>query len=209
MTMNYRPLPARFAASATFVAAMFGCSTPQPLLDQANNGATLAMSLQAEMANFRSTQANISQHRLDAIRRQLASMATYQVESDFDDRLKKLAGAASTMQLYTDLRGLADSRGADEKLLAKQLADIDADLAKVLAPLPDTAQALAATQKAMAVLGEELSPKDRIAAVSSFAKVIKASIDDNKKKIDAAKQGTPAAPVQSPAAAASSPAAGS
>lgn len=196
--------PFRIAASLTFMIILGGCSTPQPLLDQANNGATLAMSLQAEMANFRATQADISQQRLEAIRRQLASLASYQIESDFDDRLKKLAGDTASAQLYAELRSLADSRGTDEKLLIQKLAAIDADLAKVLAPIPDTTQALGTTQKSLAVLGEELSPKDRIAAVSAFAKKIKAAIDDNKKKIEAAKQGTPEAPVQAPAPAASS-----
>lgn len=192
-------------ACTACVAALQGCSTPQALLDQANNGATLAMSLQTEMMNFRATQARIAQHRLDSVRRQLASLSTYQVESDFDERLKKVAGTATTTQLYTDLRTLADSRGADEKLLAQHLAQIDADLSKVLSPLPDTAQALGSTQKALAVLGEELSAQDRIKATANFAKVIKAGIEDNKKKIAAASAGTPPAPVQPPAAAASAP----
>lgn len=175
-----------------------GCSTPQPLLDQANHGATLTLALQAELAAFRGTQAEIAQQRLDSIRRQLASLATYQVESDFDDRLRRLAGGGA-QTLYADLRTLADSRGGHEAALAKQLADIDADLAKLLAPLPDTAQGLAATQKALAVLGEELSSKDRLAAASRFARTIKAAIDDQRDKIDAARQATPPTPVQAPA----------
>ncbi|MDP1899447.1 MAG: hypothetical protein Q8K96_03200 [Rubrivivax sp.] len=186
---------------AALALALGACSTPQPLLDQANNGATLAMSLQTELAAFRVTQSDISQQRLDTIRRQLASLATYQVESDFDDRIRRLAGTAASQQLYNDLRTLADSRGTDERALAKQLADIDSDLAKVLAPLPDTAQGLAATQKALALLGEELSPKDRVAAISSFARTVKTAIDDNRQKIEAVRQATPAAPVQ-PAASA-------
>lgn len=190
---------ARVLPAAVLALGLGACSTPQPLLDQANNGAALAMSLQVEMANFRATQAEVSAQRLDSIRRQLASLATYQVESDFDDRVRRLAGSAGSQQLYTDLRALADSRGADERLLSKQLADIDADLAKVLAPLPDTAQALGGTQKALAVLGEELSANDRLAAVSGFARTIKAAIDDNREKIEAAKQASAAAPVQPPA----------
>lgn len=201
--VSRRPRFATLMAGTVCVAMLQGCSTPQALLDQANNGATLALSLQTEMVNFRATQADVAQHRLDSVRRQLASLSTYQVESDFDERLKKAAGTATTTQLYTDLRTLADSRGADEKLLAQQLAQIDADLAKVLSPLPDTAQALGSTQKALAVLGDELSAQDRIKATTNFAKLIKAGIDDNKKKIEAAKAGTPPAPVQPPVAAAS------
>jgi DNA repair exonuclease SbcCD ATPase subunit len=189
---------------ATLALALGACSTPQPLLDQANNGATLAMSLETELAAFRATQSDISQQRLDSMRRQLASLATYQVEADFDDRIRRLTGTAGSQQLYTDLRALADSLGTDERALARQLAEIDADLAKVLAPLPDMAQSLAATQKALSALGEELSPKDRVAAVSSFARTVKTAIDDNRQRIEAAKQATPAAPVQ-PAASTPTP----
>lgn len=192
---------ARCLPLAALALSLGACSTPQPLLDQANNGATLTMSLQTELATFRATQSDVSQQRLDSIRRQLASLATYQVEADFDDRLRRLAGTASSQQLYNDLRTLADSRGTDERALALQLAQIDADLAKVLAPLPDTAQSLAATQKALSALGEELAPKDRVSAVSSFARTVKAAIDDNRQKIEAARQATPVAPVQ-PAASA-------
>ena len=187
------------------VAVAPGCSTPQALLDQANHGATLAMSLQTEMTNFRAVQADVAQHRLDSVRRQLASLASYQIESDFDERLNKLAGTATTTQLYTDLRSLADSRGADEQLLAQQLAQIDADLAAMWLPLPDTAQGLATTQKALAVLGDELSVSDRVKVTSSFARQIKAGIEDNRKKIEAAQANTSPAPVQPPAAAASVP----
>jgi hypothetical protein len=159
------------------------------------------MSLQTELAAFRATQSDISQQRLNSIRQQLASLATYQVEADFDDRIRRLTGTASSQQLYNELRTLADSRGTDERALALQLAQIDADLGKVLAPLPDTAQSLAATQRALSALGEELAPKDRVSAVSSFARTVKAAIDDNRQKIEAARQATPAAPVQ-PAASA-------
>ena len=192
---------ARGLLLAALALGLGACSTPQPLLDQANNGATLAMSLQTELAAFRATQSDISQQRLDSIRRQLASLATYPVAADFDDRIRRLAGPAGSQQIYADLRTLADSRGTDERALALQMAEIDADLAKVLAPLPDTAQSLAATLKTLSALGEELAPKDRVAAVSSFARTVKAAIDDNRQKIEAARQATPAAPVQ-PAASA-------
>lgn len=187
-------IPACLAATTVLV----GCATPQPLLDQANNGAALTMLLQAEMNQFRAVQGDIAQQRIESVRRQLTSLATYQGNADFDERVKKAAGATATNQLYADLRMLADSRGADEKSLAQQLLQIDADLKKVLTPLPDVGNALETTQKKLAVMGEELSAEDRIKVVSSFAKEIKAGIDDNKKKIEAAKASTATAPVQSP-----------
>lgn len=185
-------------ACTTCIATMQGCGTPQPLLDQANHGAALSISLQTEMANFRATQAAIAQQRLNSVRRQLASMSTYQSESDFDERVKKAASTATT-QLYTELRTLADSRIEDEKVMTEQSQQVDADLAKLLSPLPDTTQALGNTQKALAVIGEELSARDRMDSAADFAKQIKAGIEDNKAKIEAAKAATTTAPVQSAA----------
>jgi flagellar biosynthesis chaperone FliJ len=185
-------------ACAAAAAVLVGCSTPQPLLDQANNGAALTMLLQAEMNQFRAVQSDIAQQRIESVRRQLASLATYQSNAEFDERVKEVAGATATNQLYADLRTLADSRGADEKALAQQLSQIDADLKKVLAPLPDVSSALDTTQKKLAAMGEELSAEDRIKIVTSFAREINAGIDDNKKKIEAAKANTATAPAQSP-----------
>lgn len=185
-------------ACATCIATMPGCGTPQPLLNQANHGAALSISLQTEMANFRAAQSAIAQQRLNSVRRQLASMSTYQSESDFDERVKKAAGTATT-QLYTELRTLADSRIEDEKVMAQQSQRVDADIAKLLSPLPDITQALGNTQKALAVIGEELSARDRMDSAADFAKQIKAGIEDNKAKIEAAKAATTTAPAQSAA----------
>lgn len=187
-------MPAVLLTTATLV----GCAAPQPLLNQANNGAALTMILQAEMNQFRAIQDDIAQQRIESVRRQLTSLATYQVNANFDERVKKLADATSANQLYSDLRTLADSRGADEKALEQQLSQIDFDLKKVLTPLPDVSNALETTQKKLAMMGEELSAEDRIKVVAFFAKEIKASIDDNKKRIEDAKAGTATAPAQSP-----------
>ena len=173
-----------------------GCGTPQAALDQANNGAALTMSLQSELQNFRAVQANVAKARIDSVRRQSAMLATYEAEAAFDERVVKAAGKDDALKLYTTLKDLADSRAKDEQALNTKIAEMDESFGKLLTPLPDSTQKLTATQKALAALGSELSAKERIALVASFAKSIKQTIDDNKKKIDAAANAAPDATSQ-------------
>lgn len=176
-----------------------GCGTPQAALDQANNGAALTMSLQSELQNFRAVQANVAKARIDSVRKQSIMLATYDADAAFDERALKVAGKDDALKLYTTLKELADSRGKDEQALNAKITEMDESFSKLLSPLPDATQKLTATQKALAVLGSELSAKERIVLVASFAKSIKQTIDDNKKKIDAAAYAAPDAKSQSAA----------
>lgn len=176
-----------------------GCSTPQAQLDQANNSAALAISLQAELQNFRAVQANVAKARIESVRKQSVTLSTYDADAAFDERVLKAAGKDDALKLYTTLKDLADSRAKDEQTLNAKITELDESFAKLLTPLPDATQKLAATQKALALLGSELSDKARIELVASFAESIKHSIDDNKKKIDAATIAAPDAKSQPPA----------
>lgn len=167
------------------------CSTPQPLLDQANHGAALAMSLQAELVNFRQEQARIAQQRLDSIRQQALTMAAYQADAEFDERVGKLAGNTASAKLFKDLQALADSRGADAQDMQQTLDALDAQLAKLLQPLPDNTQALQHTQQQLSAMGDELPWKARIKTVSRFAKAVKQNAEANRQKLQASQPSTP------------------
>ncbi|HET9645571.1 MAG TPA: hypothetical protein VFP68_19940, partial [Burkholderiaceae bacterium] len=120
-------------------------------------------------------------------------------ESGFDERVLRLAGKGDALALHASLKGLSDSRLIDEQALQARLAELDESFSKLLAPLPDSTENLAATQQALAALGEELSARERIELTSTFAQTIKKSIDDNKKKMAAAAAATPVAHAQLPA----------
>lgn len=172
---------------STLSIGLSGCSTtPTAALDQANNGAALTMSLQSELQSFQEVQVSIAKARIDSIRRQSIRLATYDADAAFDERILKAAGKEDVLKLYTTLKDLADSRAKDEQMLNSKIAEMDESFEKLLTPLPDVTKKIKATQKALAVLGEELSAKDRIELVATFAKSIKQTIDENKKKIDAA-----------------------
>lgn len=188
--------PAFVLCIAVLSGCFSGCSTPQAALDQANNGAALTMSFQAELQKFRSVQLDVARARVESIRRQEVTLATYELDSAFDERILRLAGKADALLLYSTLKDLSDSRIKDEQALKARISELDESFSKLLAPLPDSTEKLTSTQKTLAILGEELSAKDRIELASTFAQAIKKTIDDNQKKIDAAAAATPVAPAQ-------------
>lgn len=181
---------------AVLSGCLSGCGTPQAALDQANNGAALTMSLQAELQKFRSVQLDVARARVESIRRQEVALATYELDSAFDERILRLAGKTEALSLYSTLKDLSDSRIKDEHALKTRISELDESFSKLLSPLPDSTEKLTATGKTLAILGEELSVKDRIEMVSTFAQTIKNTISDNQKKIDATAAATPVAPSQ-------------
>ncbi len=186
--------------------ALAGCATPRPALDQANNGAALMASLQAELAKLRKTQATVAQLRLDSVRQQRALIASYEVDATFGERVQAAAGRMAQAQLAATLRELADSRALDEKALQEKMAALDEFADKLLSPVPDQAPKLSAAQQAIGALGQELSFEQRLKLAADFAAELNKTIEENKAKIDAAAAAAPTAPHQlaSPSAVAGS-----
>jgi hypothetical protein len=182
---------------AALLALLGGCaSTPQPALDQANNGAALTMALQAEVQKFRQSQTVILQARLAGVRKLQAQIARYEIDSGFDARVLAAAGKTEAIAMHQALIELSDSRIQDEQALAAKLAELNDAFDKLLTPLPDTTKELAAAQKALATMGDQLPVKERFKIVSDFAKSVQKSIEDNKKKIDDAAAKAPEASSQ-------------
>ena len=176
--------------------ALGGCKTPRPALDQANNGAALTVSLAGEIKDFHGVQAKISQARLDSVRRLRVRLANYEAEANFDERVLRAADKSDALKLYTALKELSDSRAQDESQLQGKIASMDEAFARLLDPLPDATKGLAATQKALAALGEEISTRERIAITTAFVKEIRKTVEENREKIKEAEQKAAAAPVQ-------------
>jgi hypothetical protein len=183
-----------------YALALAGCKTPQPALDQANNGAALTMTLKAQLTNLRTTQAKVAKARIDSIHRQKAQMALYQVDSAFDERVRLTAGDSARAQLLSTLRDLGDSRGKDQKDLDDALAALDKDMSALLAPVPDVDAKLGAAQQALAALGQELPLPQRAALLAGFASDVNKSLEQNRKKSEDAAAAAPTAPVQDPPA---------
>jgi hypothetical protein len=187
---------AQSCAVAVFVLLLAGCKTPQPALDQANNGAALTVSLQAQLAALRTTQANIARLRLERIRGEHALIAESEAASAFDERIASFSGNTAEAELASVLRELADSRAKDQKDLDDALASLDANMASLLDTVPAAESKVAATQQAMAALGEQLPLAKRAQIIAAFASDLKKAIDKNQEKGEAAAAAAPQPPVQ-------------
>jgi hypothetical protein len=183
--------PTRFLAIFVCACALAGCKTPQAALDQANNGAALTLSLQEQMAALHSTQSTIAKNRIESIRRLNAMVLDYKVASAFDDRVRMTAGGSAEAQLESDLRALANSLAQDHAELASSLASLDAEMSSLLQSVPVQDAQLAATQRAMAALGQELSLQHRAQVIAGFAATLKKTIDKNTEKSQAAAASAP------------------
>ena len=192
----------KLIALATCMCVLAACRTPQPAIDQANNGAALTLSLQAELARMRAVQARLAALRVERVRRQQALMAEFEAASAFDERVRIVIGDTAEQKLLDDLRMLSDSRAQDEQELATTLATLDANMARVLLPVPDQNGRLAATQAAMASLGAQLSLEQRARIIAGFASDLKKAIDKHQQAVEAATSARPVPLQDGPAGAA-------
>lgn len=181
-------------------ATLAGCSTPQVVLDHANQGVTLTTALQKELAEFERRQTVIEGLRGDVIKSDKRAVLELRREFVIDDQLFVLAGQQSRLASYRELGDLADLRSkaiSDEKTAADEFAKT---LDSTKAPLTPARAKLAETGKALGALGTELSSAERLSIVTSFLADVKSEVDKNKKKADASQAAGAASP---PAAAAS------
>lgn len=176
----------KLLALAACACVLGACKTPQPAIDQANNGAALTLSLQSELAHMRTVQARIARQRVERVRRQQAMVAEFEAASAFDERIRTVLGDVTEQKLLSDLRMLSDSRSQDDRELAATLAAIDTNMTQVLLPVPDQNGKLAATQAAMAALGDQLPLEQRAGIIATFASDLKEAIDKLKQKGEAA-----------------------
>lgn len=168
-------------------------STPQAALDQANNGTSLMLAMQGEVARFKAEQAAIASLRIDTIRQAQTNLARGQQITADDDRIYAAAGKKNISDNLTKVTALVDARAKDEKVLNDRIQEIHKNLSGLMTPLPSVDKEMKEAQKSLAILGNELSSQDRFKVFAAFAKDIKKSVDTNKKKIDEAKN-APLAP---------------
>ena len=169
--------------AAALLGSLAGCgSAPQAALDQANHGAALTAALESELRTLRATQASVAQSRLDSIRRLNTSMARFDAEAAFDERVQKAANKPAHAQLFSTFQELSDSRAKDEEALQATLAQADAAYAKLLLPAPDPGGQLQATRQALMALSEQLTIKERLALSAQFAKTVRRAVKDQKEE---------------------------
>jgi hypothetical protein len=186
--MNMTPKTGLILA-ITAILLTCGCSTtPQAALDQANNGTYLMLAMQGEIQKFRAEEATISRLRVDALlqaRLDLERKANIRAD---DDRLYAAAGKTAISANMPKIIALADARAKDDMALNATEEEINKSIGELLSPLPDMTKELENSKKSLAILGDDLSPAERLRIFANFAKDVKGSVDANMKKVEDAKQ---------------------
>lgn len=153
------------------------CSTPKVALDHANNGVALTALLQRELATYDQQQKTIDKLRRQVVIDETLQAKRYLRQNEFDDAT---ASDKGKFAVYTQMRQAAELHA---KLVADKAADekevqnaMDSLMKPAAPPLPK----IAATQKTLADLGEELPFADRLKLVSKFIKEVQAEVKSNK-----------------------------
>lgn len=182
----------------TLAAALAGCASPQAALDQPNHAAMLTVALNKELREFRAQQDRFAKARVANIRTLEAQLATYEIETGFDLRSRRMAGNDADATLLGNLIELAESKARDDAALQARLAELDTSLAKLIGPVPEMSTKLKATQAALAALGQELSLEERTKLVVEFARELRDQIEKAKAAAAQAAASTPGGGASAP-----------
>lgn len=168
--------------AAMLAAALTGCATPQPALDQGNATAALAARFSAELAAYRRSAARVAQLRVANIRDQERLIAQQSEIHDWNRRTAGLAGLGDAEASRQVLLALVASRASDAAATEARLAELDKHLATLVKPSPSSTAKLAELQQALAALGTELSAAERLQLALEAVQTVR---DEVKKNSDA------------------------
>lgn len=184
------------ASSLALLALLIGaCATPQAALDQANATASLAASFDVELAAYRKAAARVAAARLASIRRQEALIAQLAEVDVWNVRTAGLAGLGGSEDMRRSLVTLAATRETDEAATRQRLAELDAQLAAVVTPLPSASAKLAALKNALAEMGIELPASERIKLALDAVQTVRDEVQKNHAATSDAQSKTATAPV--------------
>lgn len=162
------------------------CSTPKVALDHANNGVALTAGLQRELVTYDEQQKTIDKLRRQVVIEETLQAKRYLRDNEFDDANASLIGDRGKFAAYTQMRQAGELRA---KLVADKAADekevqnaMDSLMKPATPPLPK----IAATQKTLADLGEDLPFADRLKLVTKFIREVQAEVKSNKEAAEAA-----------------------
>jgi len=164
-----------------------GCSTPRAALDVANNTAGLVGEMDKELREFRRVQATLDRHRKDLVREQAQAIASSQAviaENDLFGAETSGSAQATARSLQAMTVGLAEIDSTTQA----DLAALDKRLSELTSPLPATTDKAITVQKALTLMGTELSRDVRLAEFQRFFRTVREGVEKNRQKIKDAEQ---------------------
>ena len=164
------------------------CSTPQAARDVANNSAALVAELDKELREFRRVQAGFDRHRKDLIRQQAEAISLSQSVIAENELFGAATAAGSVQAAAQSLRAMTIGLADIDIKAQTDLATLDQQLAELTSPLPATTDKAVAVQKALTLMGSELSSDVRLAEFQAFYQTVREGVEKNKQKIKDAEQ---------------------
>lgn len=164
-----------------------GCSTPRAALDVANNTAGLVGEMDKELREFRRVQATLDRHRKDLVREQAQAIASSQAviaENDLFGAETSGSAQSTARSLQAMTVGLAEIDSTTQA----DLAALDKRLSELTSPLPATTDKAITVQKALTLMGTELSRDVRLAEFQTFFQTVREGVEKNRQKIKDAEQ---------------------
>ncbi|HEY0062002.1 MAG TPA: hypothetical protein VGC21_07765 [Telluria sp.] len=159
------------------------CSTPQVAMDQANNTVGLLSQLDQELAGLRQVQERIAEQSLASLRKIELRAGRGSADTAARVRLHRVAKDPLGPALFETVRDSADALANERDQAHTEAKALDARLAALMQPLPQSTQSIAAVQLPLAAMGTELSHQTRFAESRQFFDEVKAAVEANKKKI--------------------------
>jgi hypothetical protein len=164
------------------------CSTPAPALQQANHTAALAAQLEVELKEFARIQDASGRARLRSIAEQESAIQFVAGQAAIREAARTANNDLGPARLQGRIMSVASAIVEADEQNNAEAARLQAELAKLLKPLPSTAEKMTAAQKALAELGTELDARTRFAELKDFVDEVRKSVKDNRQKIEEAEK---------------------
>lgn len=170
------------------VLGIAGCATPRLALDVANNTAGLVSEMDKELREFRRVQGVQDRHRKELVREQAEAIEESQRTLAENDLFGAATAAPSVQATEQSLKAMTVGLAAIDAKAQSDLAALDKRLAELTSPLPATTDKAVALQKALALMGSEVSAGVSLAEFQSFYKTVREGVEKNRQKIKDAEE---------------------
>ena len=168
-----------------------GCSTPQPVKDTATYTAWMMGQVDGQIGQFR-----VDREAVDAkIASEVASarVASAQSRKEFNRIMRTLAagGSSKEVELVKRMQALSDALLADNVEFHAAQAQIDAEMASLLKPLPSVSSKLSSASSAVSAFGQDRTTEAQFEDLKAAWKAVADATKDNRDKLKKATNATP------------------
>jgi hypothetical protein len=179
-------------ASTLLCAALAsGCSTPQPVKDTATYTAWMMGQVDGQVAQFRVDREAVDAKIASEVGQ--ARVASAESRKQFNRLMRTLAagGSSKEVELVKRMQALSDALLADNLEFRATQAQIEAEMADLLAPLPSVSQKVSSAVGAVSAFGQDRSAKAQFEELKAAWKAVADTTKDNRDKLKKAANPTP------------------